>query len=91
VDAHLSAPHKLWAAWPCDPCDCKGTKRFFFKASKSENRRQKMKRPKKVVLGISDFETSLKTLMSYSMSTKASTILLIAILILVLLVIVQTM
>ncbi len=97
MDAHLSAPQKLWAAWLCswprDPCNhiCIVTKDFFLKTSKIENRRQKIKGQKTIVLGIWDFESPLESLMSYSMGTKASTVLLIAILVLVLLVIVQRM
>jgi hypothetical protein len=40
MDAHLSAPHKLWAAWLCswpsDPCDhiCIITKDFLKKQAK---------------------------------------------------------
>ncbi len=94
---HLSAPQKLWAAWLCswprDPCNriCIVTQDFFLKTSKIENRRQRTKGQKAIVLGIWDCESPLETLMSYSMGTKASTILLIAILVLVLLVIVQRM
>ncbi len=77
----------MWSMWSY----LHSNKRFFLKASKAENRRQKIKGQKTIVLGIWDFESPLETFMSYSTSTKASAILLIAILVLVLLVIVQRM